>query len=140
VIPASNSILARAFHRLSLLTYEEKYGQIAQKMLGGMKELVLKEPGFLCNWANFYLESLVPTAEIGIVGKGAREKAMELQHRYSPNLVLAWSETPTENVPILLGKTADPTGNALIYVCFDRACRRPVSTVVEALTQLPHLS
>lgn len=140
VIPASNSILSRAFHRLSLLTYEEKYAQIAQKMLGGMKELVLKEPGFLCNWANFYLESLVPTAEIAIVGKGAKEKAMELQQRFSPNLVLAWSETPTENVPILLGKTADPTGNALIYVCFDRACRRPVSTVAEALAQLPYLS
>ena len=109
-------------------------------MLGGMKELVLKEPGFLCNWANFYLESIVPTAEIAIVGNGAKEKAMELQLGFSPYLVLAWSETPTENVPILLGKTADPTGNALIYVCFDRACRRPVGTVEEALAQLPHLS
>ena len=82
----------------------------------------------------------MPTAEIGIVGMGAREKAMELQQRFSPNLVLAWSETPTENVPILLGKSADSTGNALIYVCFDRACRRPVGMVEEALTQLPHLS
>jgi uncharacterized protein len=66
VIPASNSIIARNLHRLSIFTYQEKYSEIASKMLGGMKELIIKEPGFLCNWAHFYLDSLVPTAEIGI--------------------------------------------------------------------------
>jgi uncharacterized protein len=140
VIPASNSIMARNLHRLSLLTYEEKYGQIAQHMLGGMKELISRDPGFLSNWANFYLESLVPTAEIAIVGKGAEKLAQSLQKACLPNIVLAWSEVATETAPILQGKTPDPTGNALIYVCFDRACRRPVDTLEEALTQLPYLA
>ncbi|HCX75798.1 MAG TPA: thioredoxin domain-containing protein, partial [Algoriphagus sp.] len=43
VIPASNSGMARNLHRLSIFTYEEKYGEVASKMLGGMKSLILKE-------------------------------------------------------------------------------------------------
>lgn len=140
VIPASNSVMARNLHRLSLLTYENKYQEIASKMLGGMKELILKEPGFLCNWANLFLESLVPTAEIGIVGKGAQAKALTLQKGYLPNSLIAFSEEATETAPILSGKTADSSGNALIYVCFDHACRRPVSTIEDTISQLPYLA
>jgi uncharacterized protein YyaL (SSP411 family) len=139
VIPSSNSLLARGLHRLGLLTYEEKYGKVASRMLGGMKELIAKEPGFLCNWANFYLESLVPTAEIAIVGPGAKAKAMALQRAYLPNAVVAWSETPTESVPLLQQKTPDSEGNALIYVCVNRRCLRPLSEVADALAQLPQL-
>lgn len=140
VIPASNSVMARNLHRLSLFTYEEKYSQIASKMLGGMKELILKEPGFLCNWANFLLESIVPTAEIAIVGDGAELLSSEFHQAYFPNQVISWSESPTETAPILQGKTPDSTGNALIYVCFDHACRKPVSTFAEAESQLPYLA
>jgi uncharacterized protein YyaL (SSP411 family) len=139
VIPSSNSLLARGLHRLALLTYEEKYGKVASRMLGGMKELIEREPGFLCNWANFYLESLVPTAEIAIVGRGAKAKALALQRGYLPNAVVAWSETPTESVPLLQQKTPDSEGNALIYVCVDRRCLKPLSEVADALAQLPQL-
>ena len=140
VIPASNSVMARNLHRLSLYTYEEKYAALASNMLGGMKDLILKEPGFLCNWANFLLESIVPTAEISIVGNGAESLTKTFQQNYFPNQVVSWSETTTEIAPILQDKTPDPTGNALIYVCFDRACRKPVSAWDEAAAQLPYLA
>ncbi|MGM0945211.1 MAG: thioredoxin domain-containing protein [Bacteroidota bacterium] len=140
VIPASNSIMARNLHRLYLLTYKEKYNEISQKMLRQMQAMVLKEPGFLANWASLMLESVVPTAEIGIVGKGAKKIAMDLMKASPSNMVVAWSEKVTETAPILKGKTPDSTQNALIYVCFDHACRRPVSTVKEALNQLPYLT
>lgn len=140
VIPASNSIMARNLHRLALFTYEKKYGEFAEAMLRKMKELILKEPGFLCNWASLLLETVVPTAEIGIVGKGAESLALELLEKQPSNIALAWSEKSTETAPILKGKTPDSTGNALIYVCFDHACRRPVSRVDEALSQIPYLN
>ncbi|NVJ87396.1 MAG: thioredoxin domain-containing protein [Algoriphagus sp.] len=140
VIPASNSIMARNFHKLSLLTYEEKYAEISRSMLRKMRELILKDPGFLSNWASLLLEQVIPTAEIGIVGLGAKKKALDLLKKVPANLVVAWSEEVTENAPILTGKTPDSTGNALIYVCFDHACRRPVSEVDEALSQLPFLN
>ncbi|WPR77894.1 thioredoxin domain-containing protein [Algoriphagus sp. NG3] len=140
VIPASNSMMARNLHRLSLFTYEEKYTEIASKMLGGMKELILKEPGFLCNWASLFLEKLVPTAEIAIIGTGASIRAKEFHQNYTPNIIVAFSESPTDNAAILADKMPDMTGNALIYVCFDHACRKPVSTHEEAISQLPYLA
>jgi uncharacterized protein YyaL (SSP411 family) len=140
VIPASNSVIARNLHRLSLFTYEEKYAELASKMLGGMKELILKDPGFLCNWAHFYLEKLVPTAEIALVGKDAETKTREIQQAYLPNAILAFSEKETKSIPILQDKTPDLEGNSLIYVCFDHACRKPVSSLDEVISQLPYLS
>jgi hypothetical protein len=140
VIPASNSVMARNLHRLSLFTYEEKYAEISSKMLGGMKELILKEPGFLCNWASLFLEKLIPTAEIAIIGRSASQKAFELQHKYTPNSIIAFADEMTETVPVLEGKTPDSSGNALIYVCFDRACQKPVNSVKEAISQLPYLA
>ncbi|WP_297337117.1 thioredoxin domain-containing protein [Algoriphagus sp.] len=140
VIPASNSIMARNLHRLSLFTYEDHYALISQKMLNQMREMILKEPGFLCNWASLLLETVVPTAEVAIVGKGAQKLAGELLNKHLSNLIVAWSEKTTESAPILAGKTPDSAGNALIYVCFDHACRRPVSSVEEAISQLPYLT
>lgn len=140
VIPASNSSMARNLHRLSLYTYEERFSNLASKMLGGMKELILKEPSFLCNWATLFLEKLVPTAEIALVGKGASIRAMEFHQHYTPNSIIAFSESLTENAAILADKTPDAAGNALIYVCFDHACRKPVSTHKEAISQLPYLA
>ncbi len=140
VIPASNSVMGINLHRLSILTYEDKYQDIAGKMLGGMKELILKEPGFLSNWASLFLQLLVPTAEIVLVGKGAKAKAREFQSKYLPNAVIVFTEEMTETVPILSGKSPDLKGNALIYVCFDRTCQKPVSTIEEAISQLPYLA
>jgi len=140
VIPASNSVMARNLHRLSLFTYENRYEEIASKMLGGMKELILKDPGFLCNWANLFLELLVPTAEIAVVGKGAKALALSLKKDCVSNCIVAYSEEMTETAPILSGKTPDSKGNALIYVCFDHACRKPVSTIEDAISQLPYLA
>jgi len=140
VIPASNSMMAKNLHRLSLFTYNEKYAAVSTTMLGGMKELILQEPGFLCNWASLFLEKLVPTAEIAIVGDNASEVALEMQQKYTPNSIIAYSEKMTATAPILEGKLPDPAGNALIYVCFDRACQKPVSTRKEAISQLPFLA
>lgn len=140
VIPASNSMMARNLQDLGLYFYEDRYLEISEKMLGAMKKLIVTEPGFLCNWASLYLSNLVPKAEIAIVGKGALAKANEMQASNSSNFVIAASETVAENIPLLEYKSADSDGNALIYVCFNKACQKPVSEVADALAQFPSLA
>jgi uncharacterized protein YyaL (SSP411 family) len=140
VIPASNSIMARNLQDLGLYFYNDQYLEISEKMLGAMKKLIITEPGFLCNWASLYLSSLVPKAELAIVGKDAKQKAKALQGQYLPNYVLSVTADVGENIPLLEFKTADSDGNALIYVCFNKACQKPVTTVDEALAQFPTLA
>ncbi|MDN3203231.1 thioredoxin domain-containing protein [Algoriphagus sediminis] len=139
VIPASNSIMAENLHRLGLLAYRDDWSKRSLSMLQGIKDLIVKEPGFLTNWANLYLSNLVPSAEIVIIGKGAQKLASEILGSDQMNFVIAWSETVTNELIIFDHKVPDQDGNALIYVCFDRACQRPVKTASEALELLPYL-
>jgi len=75
-----------------------------------------------------------------LVGKDAEAKTRAIQQAYLPNAILAFSEKETKSIPILQDKTPDLEGNSLIYVCFDQACRKPVSSLEEVISQLPYLS
>ncbi|WP_373497689.1 thioredoxin domain-containing protein [Aquiflexum sp.] len=140
VIPASNSIMARNLQDLGLYFYNDQYLEISEKMLGSMGKLIITEPGFLCNWASLYLQTLVPKAEVAIAGKQAKGLAKSLQKQYLPNYVLSVTADVGEKIPLLEYKTADSDGNALIYVCFNKACQKPVATVDEAVAQFPTLA
>ena len=140
VIPSSNSMMARNLYRLGHFYYEDHYTEMAKNMLNHMKSLLAADITFLPNWASLYLEMLIPTAEIAIVGNQAVEKASEFQKTYRPNIVFSASDSKTPHPPLLEDKTPDPTGNALIYVCFDKVCQKPVTTAEEAIIQLPTLA
>ncbi|MEX2595173.1 MAG: thioredoxin domain-containing protein [Anditalea sp.] len=140
VIPASNSTMARNLHQLGIYFYEDQYEELSRNMLGPIKRLLVTDVGFLANWANLYLDLLVPTAEVAVIGKHATEKALAVNKSYHPNTIIAATETATENLPLLQGKTADSVGNALIYVCFKKVCQKPVLTIEEAFMQFPTLA
>lgn len=139
VIPSSNSMMARILHQLGLYYYEPGYQKQAEKMLGLLRNVMVKEPGFMCNWANLYLEQLVPSAEVAVTGKGAEQKAKDFQRSYYPNMVVAASETQNNEIPLLADKDAGKDREALIYVCFNKTCQKPVTDISEAIQQLPAL-
>ena len=140
VIPSSNSMMARNLHQLSLYFYNDQYSEISQNMLGHIKSMLSQDIGFLANWAILYLEQMVPTAEVAVSGRKAKEQAQLIRKNYYPNMVLAASEEPADLPPLLQDKAADSAGNALIYVCFDKVCQKPVATVKEAVKQFPTLA
>ncbi|AWW31784.1 thioredoxin domain-containing protein [Echinicola strongylocentroti] len=140
VIPSSNALMASNLHQLGRYFYDDRYLQLTGQLLGLMRKLILSDPGFLTQWASLYLSEFIGTPEVAIIGKGAVSLAQEL-HKNSPMLkVTAASETDTKDIPLLADKVADQNGNALIYVCFDKTCQRPVATVAEAIDQFPKLS
>ncbi|SHN30373.1 hypothetical protein SAMN04488057_11828 [Cyclobacterium lianum] len=136
VVPASNSVMARNLHRLGLYFYKENYLNQAEKMLQLVKDLVHKEPSFLANWANFYLERAIPTAEVAVAGPDATKNALAFLRTYRPNRIISVAEQLSE-LPLLQDK---PLDKDLFYVCFDKSCKRPVEALSEALSQLPYLS
>src|SRR5690606_19814805 len=140
VIPSSNSMMARNLHQLGLYFYNDQYSGISKNMLGHIKSMLSQDVGFLANWANLYLEQMVPTAEVAVAGLKAKEQTLKMRRNYFPNLVLTASEEPTDFPPLLPPKAPDPAGNALTYVCFDRACQKPVPAVKEAVKQFPTLA
>lgn len=127
--PSGNSVMAHNLQRLALLLGRMEWREIAQRMLGAMRETVERYPLSFGRWAVALLNEAYPMCEIAVVGENAVEKARQIQRRYIPNKVIAASQIPDNKVPLLADKSA--TSDALIYVCRDFACQKPVRTVEE---------
>jgi uncharacterized protein YyaL (SSP411 family) len=134
VIPASNSVMAHNLHFLSLYLNSPRYAQISDAMLSQVKELLVKQPSHLSNWANVYFIKLKPTAEVAIVGPEAITFRQSLADFYLPNAIFAGTETESD-LPLLEDRLAN-AGQTTIYVCYNRTCQLPVHTVAEAVAQL----
>ncbi len=72
VIPASNSAMARALHRLGTLLYKKEYLEISARMLQSMagRFTATAQPHFFSNWCALYAGLAFPYYEIAIVGPG----------------------------------------------------------------------
>ncbi|WP_242927053.1 thioredoxin domain-containing protein [Pontibacter vulgaris] len=134
VVPASNSVMATNLHLLGLYFDEERYQQLSDEMLAKVKDLVIKEPSHLGNWAALYFQKLKPTAEVAIVGPKAAAIRAELSSFYIPNMILLGTKT-SSNLALLKERVA-VNGKTTIYVCYNKTCQLPVHTASEALEQL----
>lgn len=135
VIPASNSVMAQNLWQLGLFLDKPEYTERAVNMLKKVQELVVKEPGYLANWASFYLQQLKPAAEIAISGPEVEKLREELATHFLPNAILVGTDKNESSLPLLEDRVG-VNKETLIYVCFNKNCQLPVKTVKEALAQL----
>ncbi|AHM63280.1 hypothetical protein D770_25175 [Flammeovirgaceae bacterium 311] len=134
VIPSSNSQMAHNLYRLGLLLEKDEYVQKAAGMVSSMERLLLTEPQYLTHWLGLYLQMAYPTAEVAIVGTNYREKALALAQHYLPNKVVA-ATSGVSQLPLLQHRQPEED-RTQIYVCYNRACQKPVEKVQEAVQQI----
>lgn len=127
--PSGNSTMVHNLQRLGILLDRPEWRKKATQMLLQMKATLAKYPLSFQRWGTAMLNEAYPMHEIAIVGENAVEKALEIQKRFLPNKVIAASRAADDTQPLLAGKLAEK--DALIYVCRDFACQRPVSTLDE---------
>ncbi|HKS10174.1 MAG TPA: thioredoxin domain-containing protein [Pyrinomonadaceae bacterium] len=140
--PSGNSVAADVLLRLAILTNNESYRDIAQKVLTVISDQVRRYPsgfGYALSAMDFLLSS---PKEIAIVGKDQSDIQPMLQEtwrKYLPNKVVAPSLVDNadavasipllQNRPLLDGK---PTA----YVCENYTCQRPVTSTADLQSQL----
>lgn len=129
VIPSSNSMMAENLYTLSLLLDRPDYAQRADQMLGRVQPLVQQNADYLTNWAAQFAQRARPTAEIAIVGPQADEFRAELDAEFYPNKVLCGTSDKSD-LPLLQHRSL-VNGQTAIYVCYNRACQLPVTSVAE---------
>ena len=127
VIPASNSMMAENLYTLSLLLERPTYAERADRMLGRVQPLVQQNADYLTNWAAQFALRTHPTAEIAIVGPDADRFRAEIDAEFYPNKVLCGT-TGSSQLPLLQQRTPID-GKTAIYVCYNRACQLPVTSV-----------
>jgi len=125
--PSGNSTMVHNLQRLSILLDRPEWREAASNMLSAIRETLEKYPLSFERWASAMLNEIYPLHEIAIVGANAHEKALEIQARVLPNKVIAASRFPDDSQPLLAGKPG--SDDALIYVCRNFACQRPVTTL-----------
>ncbi len=125
--PSGNSTMVHNLQRLGILLDRPEWREAASKMRSALRETLEKYPQSFARWATAMLHETYPLQEIAIVGDNAFEKALDIQRGFLPNMVIAASVLPDDTQPLLADKSGAP--DALIYVCRDFACQRPVSTL-----------
>ncbi|KAA9356771.1 thioredoxin domain-containing protein [Larkinella humicola] len=139
VIPASNSMMAHNLYTLSLLLEKPvdgapAYTDLLTAMLGRVQPLLQQNADYLTHWAALYAMRVQPTAELAIVGPDAEQFRREIDQRFYPNKILAGTLTESD-LPLLVNRTT-VNGKTAIYVCYNRSCQLPVTSVEAAFSIL----
>lgn len=133
VIPSSNSIMANNLYLLGLLLDRKEYTKKSLNMLSLVKEQVEKGSPYYANWASLYLWQLNQSNEVVIMGENALTLRQEFESEYLPLVVFAGNEKE-ENLPLMKNRMIE--GETRIYVCKNKTCRLPVTSMAEALKEL----
>lgn len=128
VIPSSNAVMAETLWKFYKLNGDIDCKDKAEKMLGNMKENMLKYPAWNSAWASLALKFHFSQYEIVLTGKDALTFLPQIAGEYRPDCLIAGS-TQEDSLPIVKGRVGDITR---IYVCKDNTCLLPVKSWSEA--------
>lgn len=132
VIPASNSVMANLLYKLSIIYDNSYYEKVALQMLYIMIPN-MDYPSAFSNWLNLWLDLSADNKELAICGEQASEIIKEVNALYQPHVIIAGSTT-NSNLPFL--KDRFVKNNLMFYVCQNKACKLPTSSLQEALNDL----
>ncbi|MGZ3904895.1 MAG: thioredoxin domain-containing protein, partial [Bacteroidia bacterium] len=133
VIPASNSQMALNLHTMASLTSNLKYEEVSAKMLSLMHNEVAAYLASHSNWGILALRHSFNFYEVCIVGKDVNEFMQSFAKHCPANAIFVYSKQASE-IALLAGRYK--TDETLIYVCSNKTCNTPVSSVNEALKQM----
>jgi uncharacterized protein YyaL (SSP411 family) len=131
VIPATNSVMCDALHKLGLYLYNTEYIQRSQNMLLDIvANPAAAYPVFHSNWLRIYIEFLKPLYEVAIVGPEYKNLQKELLSRYLPQSILLGGANEG-SLELLKEKLQE--GQTYIYVCRNKVCKLPVKEAAKAI-------
>ena len=128
VIPAANSVMSQNLKHLGLLFDEVRYTDKADAMLAAVHPQIKTYGSAYSNWAIQMMNEVFGIHEIALTGNSINQIRKELSKRYIPNkIILAGTNSV---LPLLKDKQSIETK---IYICRNKSCQLPVTTVEEAL-------
>ncbi len=132
VIPASNSVMAKNLYQLSIYFDNPHYEKVAKQMLTAILPDI-DYPSAYSNWLDLALSISEQNNELAICGPNAKVANKTLQGLYTPNLIVAGTEKPS-NLPFLKNRFVEK--KELFYVCQNKTCKLPCETIEEVFSLL----
>ncbi|MAC96385.1 MAG: thioredoxin domain-containing protein [Flavobacteriales bacterium] len=134
VIPASNSSMAKGLQQLGLLLENEEYLKISTQMLSNMQESFNSYLPAASNWGILLLRKSFPYYEVAIAGKNAEKKRDNFHQHFLPNCLFLGDKDNKSTLPLLELKCINE--QTTIYVCENKVCQLPVTTIEKAMKQI----
>lgn len=131
VTPSANGLMAQAWYQLGVLYYKNQWQERALHMFRCVQESIANYPAGYVSWLTLLQWKQGAFYEVAITGNRAKEQAQLWMQKPVYHCVVA----TTDEIPMLKDKAQD---GDLIFVCQNRACKRPVSTVDAALELVQH--
>ena len=132
VIPSSNSAMALVLAQADVYFEDDSYSETARNMMEKVYPALLKNLPYYSNWALLLNRYLYPSQEVVFAGREALKLNREFEQYYTTALVAG--STGKNETPLL--KDRFIPGKTLIYVCENKTCKLPVTSVKEALLLL----
>lgn len=133
VIPSSNSEMAINLIRLGHYYANDSYLNTAKQMVLNVQTNARKSPYFYSNWSRAEMLLINEPFEVAITGKNAHQIRHEFDQHYLPFKLIYGSKKKSE-LELLEGKFIK--GQTTIFVCRNKSCKSPTTSVPEALQQM----
>ncbi len=134
--PSGNAMTVTVLFKLTLLTAEMRYAEVAAAALRSVQPILAQHPTAFAQWLTAAAFALGDATEIALVGNPEQADMRALLDvvfgSYRPFKVVALKRPDAESpIPLLTGRQ-QRDGKATAAVCYNFACRLPV-TEAEAL-------
>jgi uncharacterized protein YyaL (SSP411 family) len=134
VIPSSNGIMAQNLNHLGILLDRDEWKNLAEKMIDDLSHLTISKPNYMSNWGIVLSEIKNGLAEVAFTGPDYLNLKNQFKKEFQP-FALVMGAKNTSSLPLLADKLTQ-SDKSIIYVCYNKTCKLPTSSVVDALQQI----
>lgn len=136
--PSGNSTMAQNLLKLSIITADLNYRDMAHKMISQILPEVERYPNGFGRWLSAYQSCVEGITEVAVIGRGAKALAQKIYFAQTPNCIIMASETVDKNYPLLNQNALEfvDSEKCCIFVCSDYVCQKPVHSVEEAMAMI----
>jgi uncharacterized protein YyaL (SSP411 family) len=137
-VPSGSSVAATVLLKLSLLTGNGGYWQVAERSVATMGKFMGQYPSGFAQWLNATSFILAEPREVALVGSQEELGPLlaVLRTGYRPFQVLAAGDGGGDDLVPLLENRSRIDGKGTAYVCRQFACQTPVTSPDELSRQL----
>jgi uncharacterized protein YyaL (SSP411 family) len=139
--PSGNAMAVTVLLKLAALTGETRYAETAERVLGAVQPVLAEHPAAFAQWLNALCFALGRPREIALLGDPLADPELQAMLAvvfgpFRPFKVVALQQAGRPVAVPLLADRAPLEGRATAAVCYNFACRLPVTSAAELRAQL----
>ena len=137
VIPSPNSIISEQLFNIGHIIFDDYYLDLSNKMVSSVVDIIDQNINAYSVWSNNILNRTELFYEIAVIGPNSKSVTDEILSNFTPNTLVVQSNIDSD-IPLFVDRFFD--NETYIYVCQNKVCQRPETSIKLALDQVPYIN